>query len=219
MLNFGKIYVISLTKKRPNKVSEFMSNLPKNWNIGAVNIFNAIDGQTEDLPIWWPERMKGSYGCLKSHLSILNNILEQDLSNTLIIEDDAIFCDHFIQRLTNVCEELPNDWEQLYLGGQHLGKYKIVKKYLVRAENINRTHCYIINNKVVAQKIINNLINKNFWISNLTKNKYHIDYAYGIMHKNNSVITYAAKPFLVGQRSNKFSDTGSQISNIDRWWN
>lgn len=219
MLNFDKIFVISLTKKRSNKVSEFMDSLPQDWNIGEVCVFDAIDGDNEELPLWWPKNMRGSYGCLKSHLSILNLIVSQNLLNTLIIEDDAIFCDNFIQSLENVLRNLPDDWEQLYLGGQHLSKFKVINKDLVRAENVNRTHCYIIRNKNTAHKMIDYLTDKDFWIKNLTQKKYHIDYAYGAMHKKNTIVAYASLPFLVGQKSNKFSDTGSQISSVNRWWN
>jgi GR25 family glycosyltransferase involved in LPS biosynthesis len=219
MLNFDKIFVISLTKKRSNKAVEFMDSLPQDWNIGEVCVFDAIDGDNEELPLWWPKNMTGSYGCLKSHLSILDLILSQNLLNTLIIEDDAIFCDNFIQRLENVLRDLPDDWEQLYLGGQHLSKFKVINKDLVRVGNVNRTHCYIIRNKNTAQKMISYLTDKDFWIKNLTQKKYHIDYAYGTMHKNNTVVAYASLPFLVGQKSTQFSDTGSQISSVTRWWN
>ena len=219
MLNFDKIFLISLTKKRSNRVAEFMDHLPHDWNMGKISVFDAIDGDNEELPLWWPKNMKGSYGCLKSHLSILNSIVSQNLLNTLIMEDDAIFCDNFIQRLEDVCRDLPDDWEQLYLGGQHLAKFKVINKYLVRGENINRTHCYIIRNKHTAQKMINYLIDKDFWIKNLIHKRYHIDYAYGTMHKNNNIVAYASLPFLSGQKSTQFSDTGSSISSVNRWWN
>lgn len=219
MIKFDKIYVISLIKKRPNKISEFMTIVPKDWNLGKIEIFDAVDGLVEELPLWWNERLKGSYGCYKSHMNILQQIIENGWENTMILEDDAIFCGDFIKRFEIMCENLPSNWEQFYLGGQHLSKPKLINFSIVRGTNINRTHCYIIKNKDIAKKIINYLSDKDFWITNLTKTKYHIDYAYGVLHKQNKVVCYASNPFLVGQQPNSFSDTGSQISRSIRWWN
>lgn len=219
MLKFDKIYTISLTKKRPNKINEFMNLLPKNWSLGRIDVFDAVDGTLEELPLWWNEKLKGAYGCYKSHLNILNEIMVNDWVNTMILEDDAIFCNNFMSKFEVICEHLPQDWEQLYLGGQHLSKAVRVGDHILKAGNINRTHCYIIKDKIVAQKIVNNFINKDFWIKYLTKYKYHIDYAYGILHKQNMIKSYASNPFLVGQRANNISDTGSQVSSVVRWWN
>lgn len=219
MINFDKIYVISLTKKRPNKISDFMLSVPKDWGFGKIDVYDAIDGSTQELPLWWNPALVGAYGCYKSHLNILQEIVDNDWNQTLILEDDAIFSDNFLSQLPITMSHLPGDWEQMYLGGQHLSKAIKINDYICKAININRTHCYIIKNKIVAQKIINLFIDKDFWIKNLTKYKYHIDYAYGILHKQNIIKTYASNPFLVGQKANNISDTGSQISRLDRWWN
>jgi GR25 family glycosyltransferase involved in LPS biosynthesis len=219
MLNFDKIYLISLTKKRPNKVSEFMNRLPKDWNLGQIDIMDAIDGYEMELPVWWNSHLKGSYGCLRSHCKILEYIMKNNLLNVMIFEDDAIFSDNFIMKLQQICENLPTDWEQLYLGGQHLAKPRSINNDIVKGVNINRTHCYVIKDESVAKKILSNLNSKDFWIKYLNKHKYHIDYAYGAMHKHNMLNSYACNPFIVGQAENTFSDTGSQISKVDRWWN
>ena len=216
MLIFDKIYVISLLKKRPNKIQEFRDRCPKELNI---EVYDAIDGSEQQLPLWWNDKLKGSYGCYLSHLNILKKISENNYYNVLILEDDAAFCDNFILKLKNVFNNIPNDWEQLYLGGQHLGNKQIINNYIIKGSNINRTHAYIIRNKNVSDKILSYIENKNFWIENLNKNKYHIDYAYGILHKKNLINAYASKPFLIGQKANKISDTGSQLSTVDRWWN
>lgn len=219
MVKFDKIFVISLSKKRPNKFQEFIGRLPSCWSNDDITLLDAVDGSNIELPVWWNQNLKGAYGCLMSHVSILKEIGQCNYTNTLIFEDDAIFCNDFENKLDAVFKELPPDWNQLYLGGQHLQKPISVNNVIVKGTNINRTHCYAINNGDTANKCLDHLLKKDFWIQNLTRNKYHIDYAYGWMHKQHIINAYAAKPFLVGQQTNQYSDTGSQISKVDRWWN
>lgn len=219
MVNFDKIYAISLLKKRPNKFNELLSRIPQNWGFGKIEPYEAIDGQLIDLPLWWNQKLKGSYGCYCSHVGILRNVIQNDYKNVMVLEDDAIFSENFTRSLKDIFIDLPNDWDQLYLGGQHLGRTKKISSKLVKGSNINRTHCYILNDKQAAQKILDLIQNKDFWITNLNKNKYHVDYAYGVLHQKGIINAYAAKPFIVGQLSNKYSDTGSQTSSVNRWWN
>jgi GR25 family glycosyltransferase involved in LPS biosynthesis len=205
-------YVISLLQKRPNKIQEFKVRCPKELN---TTVYDGVDGSNEVLPLWWNQKMKGSYGCYLSHI----NILKLVNGLTLILEDDAVFCDNFIEKLSRAIRHVPDDWDQLYIGGQHLGSRKSMNNYIEKGTNINRTHGYFVKNKDSANKLLSNLLDKDFWIKNLNKNKYHIDYAYGIMHKQNIINAYASKPFLIGQAANSYSDTGSQISTVVRWWN
>lgn len=219
MVNFDKIYCISLLKKRPNKFNEFLSRIPSDWDFGIIEPYDAIDGTAVELPVWWSQKLKGAYGCYMSHASILKHIVDNNYINTMILEDDAIFSENFSSLLKCCFDHLPEDWDQLYLGGQHLAKAKKIHKNIVKGSNINRTHCYIINNKNSAQKILNHILNKDFWIKNLNSNKYHIDYAYGILQSARVINSYAHHPFIVGQIPNKYSDTGSQTSSVSRWWN
>lgn len=219
MIKFDKIFVISLLKKRPNKLQKFFDRLPNCWQPSDITPLDAVDGHNIELPLWWNQNLKGAYGCFMSHSMILQQISQHNYTNTMILEDDAIFCDNFYDKLETLSNNLPPDWDQLYLGGQHLQKPINVNPFVVKGTNINRTHCYIISNKEVADKILVHFNDKNFWIKYLTRNKYHVDYAYGSLHRQNIIQAYASKPFLIGQMTNEYSDTGSQISKTDRWWN
>ena len=215
MVIFDKIYVISLTKKRPEKLYKFCERYPE--DLGPIELFDAIDGDNVCLPEWWNQHLKGSYGCYSSHLAILRSIVKDNLNNTIIFEDDAIFCDKFVETLHICVNALPSDWNQFYLGGQHLKQPPKFNEHLLKGANINRTHGYIVKNSDTAKILLSNLENKDFWLKNFPKNKYHIDYGYGFMHKD-IINAYSPLRFLIGQAANEYSDTGSQIAKQDRWW-
>lgn len=215
MVIFDKIYVISLTKKRPEKIEKFYERFPK--DLVPFEIFDAIDGTLVELPTWWNHHLKGSYGCYSSHISILHTIIDSSLNNTIIFEDDAVFCENFTEKLVDCFNALPQDWNQFYIGGQHLKNPTKINEYILKGSNINRTHGYIIKNSETAKVLLSYLENQDFWLKNFPKNKYHIDYGYGFMHQN-IIKAYCPTRFLIGQAANQYSDTGSQISDKDRWW-
>lgn len=215
MVIFDKIYVISLLKKRPEKIDKFCERFPE--DLGNVQLFEAIDGNDVAIPDWWNPNLKGSYGCYSSHVAILHNMLDYNLNNVIVFEDDAIFCKDFVEKLNTCVNLLPDDWDQFYIGGQHLKSPTKINEYISKASNINRTHGYIIKNSESAKILLSYLEDKEFWINNFTKNKYHIDYGYGFMH-NGIINAYCSNKFLIGQAANQYSDTGSQIIDKDRWW-
>lgn len=216
MFKLDKIYVISLLSKRPEKIEKFKKRFPE--NLQKPEIFDAIDGYKENIPDWWNPHLRGSYGCYRSHIKILENIVAENLTNTIILEDDAIFCEDFIHQLNGLYDHIPEDWDQFYIGGQHLNGPININNLVNKGTNINRTHGYIIKNSQVSAKILSYITNKEFWIKNFPKHRYHIDYGYGWLHKNKLIHAYCPKKFLIGQAANEYSDTGSQICKNDRWW-
>lgn len=216
MFIFDKIYVISLIKKRPEKIERFKLNYPK--DLGEFKIFEGVDGSLATLPDWWNQHLKGSYGCYMSHIKILDDIIENNLKNILILEDDVIFSQDFTKKINDLYNYVPGDWEQFYFGGQHLTKPTVINEKILRGNNINRTHGYVIRSAEVSRKILQHIKDKNFWQKHFPKHRYHIDYGYGLLHRTGTVKAYSPNKFLIGQAANTYSDTGSQISKVDRWW-
>lgn len=66
------------------------------------------------------ELTKGEIGTVLSHLHIYNEIVENNLSYALILEDDVILSEDLKQILSSVTK-LPRDWEVVLLG-HHTGR-------------------------------------------------------------------------------------------------
>jgi GR25 family glycosyltransferase involved in LPS biosynthesis len=58
----------------------------------------------------------GMIGCGLSHLFIWKDAIKKNYNNILILEDDVTFTNNFNEILQNAMNELPNDYDILYLG-------------------------------------------------------------------------------------------------------
>jgi GR25 family glycosyltransferase involved in LPS biosynthesis len=58
----------------------------------------------------------GMMGCGLSHFKIYEDVINKNYNNVLILEDDVYFEDDFHSILNNTLEELPNDYDILYIG-------------------------------------------------------------------------------------------------------
>jgi GR25 family glycosyltransferase involved in LPS biosynthesis len=88
----------------------------------------------------------GMIGCGLSHLFIWQNAVKNNYRNILVLEDDVHFTDDFNQYLQNVCEEIPNDYDILYLHGdnpQHDSRFT----YIYKPTFPLLTHAMIISNQ------------------------------------------------------------------------
>lgn len=60
------------------------------------------------------KRRPGNSGCYKSHASLMSRIAISQ-RNTLILEDDCLFCDDFSTRLSYIASHLPPVWDIFFL--------------------------------------------------------------------------------------------------------
>lgn len=209
---FDRVYVVSLVKKYPEKLSAFLKRLPNPWIFGPIKVFEAIYGYESDIPKWWIAQ-KGAWGCYQSHLKIIEECIKDKVDKVLILEDDAIFCKDFTDKARNFLTNLPDDWEQAYLGGQHLRmpRSTIVEKNITIGSNINRTHAYAIHGQGF-NKLYSWLNNTDAWVP-----QNHIDHHYGILHQAMIIKPYCPIQFLVGQSDGISSITNKKYG--ERWWN
>ena len=68
--------------------------------------------------------MQGHFGCLNSHRNILNKIKLEKNGMTIILEDDVEICSDFTEKLNSILDNLPDNWDLLYLGGWNVGELK-----------------------------------------------------------------------------------------------
>jgi hypothetical protein len=65
-------------------------------------------------------RVNGNLGCTASHRALLEIISYQQWPRVLILEDDFEVCvSDFNERFSEMIEEVPTDWDMLYLGGAY----------------------------------------------------------------------------------------------------
>jgi len=131
-LFFDTIYIINL-KRRPDKLKKVQRRIK---TIGLdrlcdVQVIDAFDGKTlSDTylqnnvkipteyfdPMFGRGMTKGEIGCALSH-NYCWRLASKNEGNTLIIEDDAVFVDDFIERVKSFQRGLDEiHWELFYLG-------------------------------------------------------------------------------------------------------
>ena len=95
----------------------------------------------------------GIIGCTKSHLEILKTNKEYPL---LILEDDIRFIGGWEEILKNAMEQLPEDWDMLYLGGKLTTSIKHHSKNLISIGGSFGGFAIVYNNKNVVDYILSN---------------------------------------------------------------
>jgi len=140
-------FVINL-KRRPDRLETFQKNCP----FDDVEIIYGFDGKNINAEPSIQERQSidrfrnlrnGEIGVFISHLRIFKTIVENHYPMALIFEDDAIFCDNFLDKFNNILKKIPSDADILYVGGRFTPDYCMRDGTMV-SNNIIRHN---INNK------------------------------------------------------------------------
>ena len=118
-----------------------------NQDIRDVQRVSAIDGNTTPLPYNWTHT-PGAYGCLLSHVQVVREARDAGVSSVLIFEDDAVFDAHLKEKFPIWIEELPSDWDMLFLGALHKDEPLKVSEHISRITKANSTFAYAIRNTV-----------------------------------------------------------------------
>ena len=163
-----KAYVINL-KKNKDRLKRFKKNTKK-ANI-KVERFNAVYGK--DLPKEHPDIIKyfvknhnlnpGEIGCALSHIKIWEDALKNNYKNIIVFEDDAIIPKDFWYRFNEAYNELPKDWDILFLGLNWPYVRKIsenISKVIFKEGTSNfGTHAMLVNVNNI-KKLLNKKINE-----------------------------------------------------------
>lgn len=200
---FDRVYVINCAH-RPDRLEETKQHLAetKMADVEKVIFYPAIVGDWTTVPADWRSG-NGSWGCLRSHQRILEDIMHvRDgdgfaLKNALIMEDDIIFVDDALQKFNEFIVEVPDDWGQIYLGGQHRGR-KIPTDHdsVIDATSVNRTHAY-----AVRQPYFQQVYRHISYATDYRNTNKHIDHQLEVAHRRGDWPVYCPKKWLVGQRA------------------
>ena len=127
----------------------------------------------------------------------------EDVGSVLILEDDVTWFSDAWERLDAFMRDVPSDWHQIMLGGQHMRSPKPHSNSVVRTTNTQRTHAYAI-----RQPAMKSLLNLWYTCS------VHIDWQMGDWQKAWQV--YSPEPFIFGQSGGR-SDISGQ-TNATKYW-
>jgi hypothetical protein len=204
---FDQVWVINL-KRRPERLARFRNEIENaNWPFIQPSVFPAIEGDKVGVPNFW-QTGGGSYGCLRSHLILLERAILDDVRSILVLEDDALFTKTFAMDVARFFSNVPKDWQCLMLGGQHTNSQpEPISPGVVRAGKgggIQRTHCYALRGQEVMKALYR------VWADSAV----HCDWVMGPCMANFN--TYAPDPFLVGQADGHSDISGAQ--NPTKFW-
>lgn len=125
---YDKIYVLSLPR-----LTDRIESTKKNLAGLNFEFFEGIDKQTtsiaalKELGLYTTEHYQqfykkppdmplGMFCCSIGHVKIYEDIIRHGYEKTLIMEDDVIAIKDSLQFFPSIVNELPADWELLYLG-------------------------------------------------------------------------------------------------------
>lgn len=108
---------------------------------------------------------------------------------------------------------VPDDWDQLYLGGQHLLNPRRLNEDVFECVNVNRTHCHAVRGKFMP-RMYRYILNAHDYIA---YPGHHIDHRLGALHETDTVCVYAPTEWIVGQGSSRRDISGR--TNDTHYWN
>jgi GR25 family glycosyltransferase involved in LPS biosynthesis len=138
-----KTYIINL-ERRTDRLNEL--KIPFDYEL-----FVATDGEKVFDSEVYSRKKLAHLGCKDSHKRLLSKIYDDELEYCLVFEDDVELCENFEVKLNEIIEELPKDWDIVYLGGWNLGDKKPYSTKLDIAEKIYTTHSYLIRRKFIPK--------------------------------------------------------------------
>ena len=207
---FDAAFVINLPH-RIDRLTVFKSIVPKCF--GEIIVWPAVQGDVIPHPDWW-RAGSGAWGCCRSHMQILEHCYQKGYRNYIVFEDDAIFVDNFEERLQQFMQDVPAEWEQIYLGGQlyHADTYppKRITPNVYQPYNVNRTQCFAVS-KTGYPKLYKHL-NQEF------VDEEHIDHHLGRLHESGELAVYCPAKWLVGQDGGN-SDISGRLNSVMSWEN
>ena len=124
MLNphVDQIYCVNL-KRRADRKERFLKRLAETGtDTSKLTFIEAVDGkELKEVPKefnhpWPPHQSPSAYGCQRSHVNTIQDAKDNGYETILIFEDDVTFRPNFQKMATAFFENVPNDWQSIFLG-------------------------------------------------------------------------------------------------------
>jgi Glycosyltransferase family 25 (LPS biosynthesis protein) len=194
---FARVVVVNLSR-RPQRLSRFNQNF-QNWPFKTPQRFEAIDGLSVPIPADW-KHGPGAWGCMLSHRAVLSAAIQDNVSTLFVLEDDALPAPDFSARAADFLNRVPQDWDCLMFGAEHMRPPTPVSPGIVRCVASNRTHAFALRGNMMP-------ILLGFWNHFNTD---HCDIVLSSLMRHFKA--YAPDPFLIGQDAGISDITGRRES-------
>tara|TARA_R110002096_G_scaffold82501_1_gene192008 strand:+ start:234 stop:875 length:642 start_codon:yes stop_codon:yes gene_type:complete len=177
-----KVYLINLAT-RPDRLQRVKERL-ECLDIKYERL-EAIDGKTIEPH----HHLKpGEVGCNMSHVSALRDAKRNNYGSILILEDDVVFKEDILERFNEGYKRVPDDWEIIFLGGDHIRPPTKISEHIVKCNFTFNTHAYIIRD-VAYEKLL----------AKAKRMSAQIDTVYARMQILGKVKAYGFYPWLANQ--------------------
>lgn len=210
---FERICILNLPYK-PERRERLTRHLAEQGFEKNITWVRSYSGDKMPPPAWW-NAGNGAWGCLLSHARVLAEAIADGIENVLILEDDVVFQPDAGSLLKGFMKQVPDDWGQIYLGGQHLKDPTPVagSPYVLRCHCVNRTHAFAVQKKAMVR------MHQHIWhapdyIQHL--GGWHIDHQLGIAHERGDWPTYGPLYWIAGQ-DEEWSNISGRY-NTRHWW-
>lgn len=206
---FERVYVISLPwhGERRERLKAQLKGLVRARDL---EFMEAIAGDQLYPPAWWKQG-GGAWGCLQSHVRVLQTIWQRGHERALVVEDDAVVDADAKRQLGELFSAVPGDWGQLYLGGQHQWEPEAKGRVFI-GKSVNRTHCY-----GVARKYVPGILQHIQHAPDYIENPYrHVDHQLEVAHQRGDWPVYCPQWWIFGQGENDSAINGHH--HPDKWW-
>jgi len=211
---FSKIFVINLPYKVDRR-SRLIKHLEERGlaSPNELTWARAISGDWCPPPEWF-KAGNGAWGCLQSHLHIVQGAIMDQLESYLVLEDDVVFSVRAGKDLSDLMSRLPQDWDQLYLGGQHLKNPSTdtLPAGIFRCTNVNRTHAFALSNRAY-RRFQQHITHAPDYIA---RGAWHLDHQLGLAHEKQAWNTYAPSWWIAGQEAGSSNISGRTTPRL--WW-
>ena len=182
---FDRVVVINLAR-RADRLARFSKRLEGNWPFAMPERFEGIDGSALPMPATW-DKGAGAWGCLQSHRAVLDSAIADGVSSVLVLEDDAYPVDELPRLAEAFLAGVPDDWNCLMLGAEHLLPPVPVAAGVVQCVASIRCHAYALRGPLMPMLSV-------FWQCNKVD---HCDLVLSSLMRHYK--TYAPAPLLIGQ--------------------
>ena len=114
--------------------------------------FPAADGSGMAIPGSWDD-FPGAYGCLRSHLAVVEQARAEAWPSVLIFEDDAVLAPEFNARFAAFSDQLPDDWDMVFFGAIHQEPPQQVSDNVMRVTHSLSTYAYALKQTIFDRYI------------------------------------------------------------------
>ena len=224
---FDRVICINL-HDRTDRWTQFCNRIDKiDWPFRQPERFRAINGKICMPPDWMRNRYReceGAWGCYQSHVRILEDALLDNVAKLLILEDDAVFVSNFAHHVGTFLDEVTDEWDHLYFGGEHILTPNSVSAGVYRCRQVHRTHAHALSGEFIRQAYeylisyptidqygrrgltgiwprVKRVLRRptSLFATSHMERSAHVDHHFGAMHRTDKFNVFAPTKWLVGQ--------------------